>query len=258
MAKNVLILGMARSGTSMTAAIFSRKGYYIAKNNKNQLQMADKYNPSGYWESDDILTANKGLLAAVGFQHDNTWFHEPISKEQASNIHTLPVLDTHRQLVSSFNTNQPWVWKDPRLCYTLGFWWPLLNQSNTKVLLIKREHKEIYESFQRVKDSWSTSIPKDQIYSRIDSHIEAAENTLFKFNIPYETVNYSDYKNSPAKVAKSLSISFDLDIDIFDLGYKNSANHGSLIGKLSLIPEKILTSPPLRFFKKFIRTIIAK
>lgn len=61
MKKNVLIIGMARSGTSMTSAIFSRYGSSVAENKENQLQKPDKFNPSGYWQAESLLKANKEI-----------------------------------------------------------------------------------------------------------------------------------------------------------------------------------------------------
>ena len=253
MKKNVLIVGMARSGTSMTAAIFSRCGYFVAENEENQLQKADKFNPSGYWEAEKLLKANKEILSAVGFEYDNTWFHKQITEKQVSSIDHLTTMQEHSKLISQYNDNQPWVWKDPRLCYTLGYWWPLMDQENTCVLLLKRDSNEIFQSFLRVKSSWHTTIPfsKNEVFSRIEAHISSAENTLKKYNIPYLTIDYSDYKENPKGVAKKLNQYFSTSLSEHDIGYKKSADHSSIIGRISLLPEKLMKSKTINKMKKF-------
>ena len=86
MPKNVLVVGMARSGTSLTASIFVKKGYFVAEDPENQLQAAGPHNPGGYWELEDVKEANVEVLKAVGFQHHNTWVAEEIRPEQAEDI----------------------------------------------------------------------------------------------------------------------------------------------------------------------------
>ncbi len=82
MAQNIIILGMARSDTNLTASIFARKGYFVTYNNANALQSADKSNPPGYWEANSLVNFNKEILRAVNYQCDNTWFHAPITHKQ--------------------------------------------------------------------------------------------------------------------------------------------------------------------------------
>ncbi|MEJ2363028.1 MAG: hypothetical protein P8Z75_16755 [Gammaproteobacteria bacterium] len=57
MAFNTIVVGMPRSGTSMTAAIFARAGYYVSGDDEKQLRIGDEYNPDGYWEA---RTADQG------------------------------------------------------------------------------------------------------------------------------------------------------------------------------------------------------
>lgn len=175
MPKNVLIVGMPRSGTSMTASIFASNGYFVAEDSKNELRPGDEYNPSGYWEAEDLIKCNAEIFNAAGFHHDNTWLYNSIDDEQAASILTLEPLPEHEHLVDKFNKQGPWLWKDPRLCYTLGYWWPLLNHETTSVLLLKREPKEIYNSFIRLKWRSTSQQDKKDVILRIQKHMDAAE-----------------------------------------------------------------------------------
>ena len=60
-ARNGLILGSGRSGTSMLAGTLRGAGYYMGAH----LLPADEANPRGYFEDDEINAINEALLAAV-------------------------------------------------------------------------------------------------------------------------------------------------------------------------------------------------
>lgn len=232
---------MARSGTSLAASIFANKEYYVASSKNTELQTADRYNPSGYWEANSLLSLNKDILKAVGFKHDNTWFYDPISEQQTADIHELTPDQEHKDFVSNYDKNSPWLWKDPRLCYTLAYWWPLLNKETTAVLLVTREHKEIINSFKRIADDWQTTIPMDDnhIENRIQQHIASAMAILKKYDIPYIEIDYADYNQRPAETAEKLSQYFNVQLTKDDLGYKNKANHSSLQGRVIHLVNRI-------------------
>lgn len=226
MKKNVLILGMARSGTSLAASIFANQGYFVADTNSDKLQTADEYNPSGYWESSQLMGYNKEILAATGFEHDNTWFHESITSKQIDRIKNLNPTKDHVSFVQKFNKHSPWLWKDPRLCYTLEYWWPLLKHTNTRVLHVTRSSDEIYKSFLRVSKDWHTSISMDEetIKNRIKEHVDSAKKILLENNIPHVSFNYSDYTSKPDEITGKLNHFFNINLSSSDLGFKKKTN----------------------------------
>ena len=259
--KNVLVVGMPRSGTSLTASIFTNKGYFVAENKDEELRDSDEYNPSGYWEAEPLIRSNAEILNAAGFKHDNTWLFDAITAEQADAIANLTPTDKHKALVEKFNNNSPWIWKDPRLCYTLSYWWPLLDPQTTRVLFLKRDPNEIYQSFIRLEWRKTGAEAKQDVMQRITDHLAAAERALKQQNIPYIEINYSDYKNQPEKTVKGLNTMFGLDLSVDDLGYKHKYNNQSLQGKLfrwlkslgNLLPNGLR-----QFIKKLIPQFIWK
>ena len=261
MPKNVLVVGMPRSGTSMTTSIFANNGYFVAENTDKQLRSGDEFNPSGYWEAEPLIKSNVEILNSAGFNFDNTWLFEEITDEQASSIYKVKPFPEHIKLINNFNENSPWVWKDPRLCYTLGYWWPLLNPETTAVLFLKREPKEIYQSFQRLK--WRTTSQKDKLdlQQRIEDHLEAAKKAIDKYIIPHITIHYSDFKTAPKETVNKINEFFDLNLTIKDLGYKNKLNNTSINGKINKVINKVgdILSPEIRSkIKKIIPTFIWK
>ena len=58
MPKNALVIGMPRSGTSLTANVLAGKGYYVGTSRLSSLQHGDNHNPFGYFEADDVVERN--------------------------------------------------------------------------------------------------------------------------------------------------------------------------------------------------------
>ena len=233
MPKNAIVVGMPRSGTSMTASIFARIGYYCADNDNSELRAGDQNNPFGYWEAASLIQSNAEVFSAVGFNHDNTWLYDAIAEHQAQAIEGLEKSPDHQELIHDFDQNSPWMWKDPRLCYTLSYWWPLCDKANTGVILIKRDPEEIYNSFVRVK--WRNLTPADKrdTYDRINHHISTAEKTIRDLNIPHVIVHYSDFKRSPEQTASKIASFFDVKLTTQDLNFSEHLNHSSTRGRFA-------------------------
>ncbi|MBI1422057.1 MAG: hypothetical protein GC149_01240 [Gammaproteobacteria bacterium] len=255
MSFNAIIVGMPRSGTSMTAAIFARAGYFIAEDQKGQLRQGDEFNPTGYWEAEPLIHANAEIFQAAGFPYDNTWLYEPITSHSATRINELERSSVHKQFVSDFDQHYPWLWKDPRLCYTLGYWWPLLDRDKTRVLLLKRDPKQIYNSFLRLK--WRSMSARDRkdTLQRVKDHMKAAEFAVQKFEIPHIVVNYSDFANNANETAQRINEFFGLNLQSQDLGFDRRANNSNLRGKLSIFLDRIADHMPDKL-RKFIKRLI--
>lgn len=239
--QNVIVVGMARSGTSMTADLFQRHGYFVAAE-QAELRSGDKFNPSGYWEASRLLDANREVLRASGYTHDNTWMFPPIGESCAARVWTLDPLDGHRELIHLYEQNRPWVWKDPRLCFTLPYWWRLMDPSRTSVLLITRDEDEILRSFQRV--GWRRDLDPKRLTICIRQHISAARNAITQLSIPHLEIDYSDFRHRPEQLAQELKIHFGFVCSSPDLGYHAKHNTSSLVGRWRWRGERLWMSVP--------------
>ena len=257
MPRNIIVVGTPRSGTSLAASIFARLGHFVADDEASQLRDPDHFNPGGYWEAEPLIEANVSLFRRVGFEHHNTWIFDPISAEQARRIAELPPVDEHRELVARFESNRPWVWKDPRLCYTLAYWWPLVDADNTAVLLVRRDPEETFKSFARIGWRASNEAGRNETYQRMADHIAAAEEALRRRDIPYVEISYSDYRESPGRVAAILSDLSGLDVTVADLGFTDHYSSSTLRGRLRVMLEKTLKAIPLPA-RNFIRGLVPK
>ena len=257
MPRNIIVVGTPRSGTSLAASIFARLGHFVADDEAAQLRDPDHFNPGGYWEAEPLIEANVSLFQRVGFEHHNTWIFEPIAPEQAGRIAALTPVDEHRELVARFESHRPWVWKDPRLCYTLAYWWPLLDHESTAVLFVRRDPEETFKSFARIGWRESNEAGRKETYQRMADHVAAAEDAIRSLDIPYVEIDYSDYRDSPERVAAVLSELSGLTISVADLGFTDHYSSSTLRGRFRVMVEKSLKAIPLPV-RNAIRSLVPK
>jgi len=227
--RNAIVVGLPRSGTSLTAAIFVNKNYRTPQD----LLPTNDANPFGYWEAESLNDHNAAILRAAGFPFHNTWMFDRIRPEQAGKIYELSPSPEHKRYLQAFEQRPPWVWKDPRFCYTLAYWWPLMNPKTTGVLLVRRSSDAIFRSFNRLDWSQPLAQGKEDFYARVDDHIEAAMDAIRAFDIPYVEVDYAEFLDAPGRVAGRLSDFFGISVAAADLNVRRELNHSYLRGRLS-------------------------
>lgn len=235
---------MPRSGTSLAASIFAKQGFFVAADTAAELHHANAHNPGGYWEAGALIEANVRVFQRVGYTDHNTWKFSKIDESQVLKIATLEPTPADQELVREYEHQTPWVWKDPRLCYTLAYWWPLVNQESTRVLLVRRDAESIFSSFCRM--GWREKLQEHEldVIERIDSHLQAAEKAIRDLNIPHVEINYRDYSKDADNVAKLLSDTFEVNLQPGDLGYTNKYNSSSMRGRARKGLEKIALTIP--------------
>jgi hypothetical protein len=116
---SVCVLGMHRSGTSLTAKAIELLGIDLGPES-TMLAPVETDNPKGYWEQQAIRSLNDELLAVAG----GDWARPPALEP---GWERAPELDALRQraqttLETHYPQDRMWAWKDPRACLTLPFW----------------------------------------------------------------------------------------------------------------------------------------
>lgn len=127
---SILILGMHRSGTSVTTQLIGRMGAYIAP--AGLLLPPDMDNPRGFFERKDALAINRSIMR---LQNCN-WYH---AAGFSSKTEIPFALHTHIQrCADDLQQYPPYVMKDPRLCLTLPYW--LAHFSPEPTIVIASRH----------------------------------------------------------------------------------------------------------------------
>jgi hypothetical protein len=115
----IVVLGMHRGGTSLTAELVCRWGAY---GNESGMIEADAGNPNGYWEYAPLVRFNNELLEAV----NASWSAPPVDGDKAVLTALAHEPEFRSRAVGLLEQMQaggrPWFWKDPRLSIVLPFW----------------------------------------------------------------------------------------------------------------------------------------
>jgi hypothetical protein len=155
--RNAIVLGAGRSGTSLLAGLFHDNEYFAG----DHLWPPTESNPLGYFEDEEINYINEDLLDKVAPWRPRgvvgaVW---PVNRNRPRYtqrwLSTLPAgttissdsaLDVRMARQAS---SRPYLFKDPRFCYTLSAWRPHL-AADTVYLCVFREPQRTADSIMRI------------------------------------------------------------------------------------------------------------
>lgn len=139
----LIITGMHRSGTSLTASLIQSIGVNIGQN----MFPADSCNVKGYFEDVDFLEFQRSLLQASCPPGDSGWpdwgWTETENLDRTNWSASIPEA---KALIATRKANI-WGWKDPRTSLLLEFWHQLL--PNARYLLVYRSPWDVVDSILR-------------------------------------------------------------------------------------------------------------
>jgi hypothetical protein len=139
MSETLIVAGMHRSGTSLTAGWLETCGLFLG----STLIPPDPTNPRGHFEDRTISTFQREILAENGLHHylvlpGETIQIAPRFYEQARTL----IAEQH-----GTETHTQWGWKDPRTTLLLDFWKEIL--PDAKVLIVYRSYTQVVDSLTR-------------------------------------------------------------------------------------------------------------
>lgn len=135
------VLGMHRSGTSMTAGLLGAAGIHMGE---RLVPEHPVNNPLGYCEDIDFLEFHEACLKRRGM-----FYMRPVGpiifdeSEQAQ----------ARQMIEHRDGQAQWGWKDPRTCLFVRSWHPLLGDRATYVI-VYRDPLDVVASLMRRSEEW--------------------------------------------------------------------------------------------------------
>jgi len=117
MGRNVVVIGMHRSGTSAMTNAIRLLGCSIG--DTVDFSSPKRWNPEGNWEHLRLIERNESILNL----HGGTWFAPPrLSRDWARQPRAQAMLPGLRSDFAATYPEEGWVWKDPRACLTLPAW----------------------------------------------------------------------------------------------------------------------------------------
>jgi hypothetical protein len=131
---NCLILGSGRSGTSLTAGLLHRSGYYCGAS----LVQARDANPGGFYEDHLVNYVNERIMVERVPYHSRapSWLSRLLGRRTWRDGQLwLAALDepvawqpdtAARWIIEDLVAHRPFAYKDPRFSWTLNAWRPFL------------------------------------------------------------------------------------------------------------------------------------
>jgi GT2 family glycosyltransferase len=121
----IIIHGVHRSGTSLTASLFERAGCWYAQPDTQMAPQED--NPKGFWESVDVVELNDQILAKINLN----WFTlAPSLSDLELDGLADQFGDRINDIAKTFDSHSKWFLKDPRFSITWPLWAPYLDPSH--------------------------------------------------------------------------------------------------------------------------------
>jgi hypothetical protein len=121
--KQIAVIGMHRSGTSLVAQLLAAMGAYAGK--PDDLTPPDVFNPRGYWELRDALTLDEEILGAAGAN-----WREPAEADltRLTEEQRRRFVARASEIAEHLDAHGTWVVKEPRMTLVFPVWREVLER----------------------------------------------------------------------------------------------------------------------------------
>lgn len=190
MSRCILVMGVPRSGTSAVAGVLHHLGVNMGE---GHLQPGNEWNPRGYYEDLRWQKANKRITG----QRYGT--NQPPAIGDS-------LLEQYERLIVACEQSPLWGIKDPRLCFTASFFWPLLD--DPRMVVVHRAPSASIESLMAHSQGnyeGQYAMTKEEAAAIQDEWQQALTDTLFGFSGPKTLVHYEELIDYPRRIVKHLA-----------------------------------------------------
>ena len=204
--KNVIVLTHGWTGSSAFSALFGAAGYWLG---------AETMHKPDYdtFENAGLVHLNNELLRhlAPDLAHEHR-FQDDDVEQIARRAHTAD-LSSCRAFVALCDQHRPWLWKDPRLTWTIRVWADLLDLENTAFLVLTRDSTQ----------AWITANLRRHVQSaaftrQYNGGITRANlRFLQERNLPHLQLSFEDLLLAPEDTLDRLNTAFGLGLSMAQL-----------------------------------------
>ena len=192
--KNVVILTSGLSGSSVLAGLVARAGYWLGDTTKKV----------GYetFENAELVDLDREILRRSGFLHEDAGDLPPPSIAAIEAVVREGDSGRFRHFIESCSEHEPWLWKDPRLCYTIHFWQKLHDFSDCRFILATRESRQAWTGFVL---RGKVNMPWERYLEIQENDQKSAERFIERNGIRPHTVAFEDLILHPERVLDELN-----------------------------------------------------
>lgn len=201
--KTVVVLGMHRSGTSMTAGVLNILGVGVGREYLIDFlplkliklrQGESDANKKGHYENLVIQGLNKAIFQDTGCDRD-CWDDPPSDASLQDAAHRY---HKHIKRTIRFEEGGLWGWKDPRSVFTIKYFLPYLTNP---VFIVC--HRDPFDVARSLNTRNNMTLQKGRELAR------AYEDKITEFteNLPDEQLlelDFEEFKNNPTKVVTEI------------------------------------------------------
>lgn len=206
MKKNVIILTHGWTGSSVFTGLLGKAGY----NYGEQTVQKTDYDTH---ENMELVDLNNRMMEELGFKgnHEHR-FNQKLVEEMAANAANID-LKPYQEFVERCQNNRPWIWKDPRLTWTIRVWAKMLSFDETAYIILTRDDEQ----------AWISSNLRRHIQSRefTRAYNNGITTSLKKFlsenNQKFLEFEFEDLLLRPELTIKELNHFLDIDLSMSDV-----------------------------------------
>jgi len=185
--KNVIILTYGRTGSSILAGLISQIGYYI----NIDLVQPRKFYPVGDCENPDLIALNESILEKAGYQYGPQMLNKKVDLARIESLAKSDTIGKYQEFLERCEKKRPWLWKDPRLVFTIFLWKEFLDLKNVHFIFLTRDADEVFRSICKLKIRHS----KREIYDSYLYRTSIIEQFICDNNIEALHLDYSELWN---------------------------------------------------------------
>jgi hypothetical protein len=206
MKKNIIILTHGWSGSSVYAALFGCAGYWLG---------SETVKKSDYdtFENSDLVGLNKELLRTLApdIDHEYRFAFEDVSRiEHASETLNL---QPYRDFVARASAHTPWLWKDPRLTWTIRVWAKVIALEQTAFLVLTRDDLQGWITANQRRNVQSMRFTQQYNHGITRSNVRFLEDR----HLPFLQLSFEDLLLEPEKTIGRINEFFGLELSLSDL-----------------------------------------
>lgn len=237
---NIIVLTTGLSGSSVVTGFIAQKDYWLGD------KTVFKSNASGHYETyenEKLVELNDELLAKLNVElKDSSWYDidlfERIRKSH-NEVDTIKFVE----FINYCQQHDMWIWKDPRLWITMGFWGELLRGCDIKYIVVSRQPISL----------WVSLINKRQIvsYTKLKASESKSHDRIIRYlddcDFSNITINYDKLVEYPQTEIQRLN-------DFLNSTYNLKMLHDLYQGKIGskTFSDKDLIKAILIYIKNFI------
>lgn len=203
---NIIVLTHGWTGSSVFSALLGQAGCWLGAETMHK----PDYNT---FENADLVTLNNQLLQALapGLNHEHHFSPAQVLQieQRAAGIDLQP----YRQFVAECGQHQPWLWKDPRLTWTIRVWAKVLDLKTTTFLVLTRDTTQAWISANTRRHVQSFGFTRQYNGGITQSNLRF----LQERNLPFVQLSFEDLLLAPDATLGKLNAGFGTTLTLAQL-----------------------------------------